>query len=136
MIFQFKDQFPRLNSYWDKYLIHQKRIEVPAKTILLEEGKISQNYIYIDKGCVRLYFNNNGQEKNVQFFFEYEGLTSMDSFINNVASMFTIETIEPSFIYQLPKRFVFQLMDELSHEHDFIKNADANVRTAANTLHQ
>ncbi|OKS89640.1 Crp/Fnr family transcriptional regulator [Mucilaginibacter polytrichastri] len=121
MIFQFKERFPELNPYWDKYLEFQKRMEVPAKTVLLEEGKTSQNYIYIEKGCVRLYFNNNGQDKNVQFFFEHEGLTSIDSFINDVPSAFTIETIEPSVVYMLPKKYVMQLMDELIHIHDFSK---------------
>ncbi|WP_295676612.1 Crp/Fnr family transcriptional regulator [uncultured Mucilaginibacter sp.] len=121
MIFQFKERFPKLNLYWDKYLEFQKRLEIPAKTVLLEEGKISENYIYIEKGCVRLYFNNKGQDKNVQFFFEHEGLTSIDSFINNVPSAFTIESIEPSTVYLLPKKYVLQLMDELSHEHDFSK---------------
>lgn len=121
MIFQFKDRFPQLNRFWDKYLKYQKRIEIPARTVLLEEGKISQNYLFIDKGCVRLFFNNNGEDKTVQFFFEHEGLTSFDSFINNVPSMFTIESIEASVIYVMPKKYVMQLMEELSHEPDFIK---------------
>lgn len=94
---------------------------MPAKTILLEEGKISQNYLFIEKGCVRLSFNNNGEDKTVQFFFEHEGLTSFDSFINGVPSIFSIETIEPSVIYRMPKKQVMELMDELSHEPGFIK---------------
>jgi CRP-like cAMP-binding protein len=121
MIFQFKDRFPQLNRFWDKYLKYQNRMEVPAKKVLLAEGKISQSYFFIEKGCVRLFFNNNGEDKTVQFFFENEGLTSFDSFINNVPSMFTIESIEPSVIYAMPKKHVMQLMDELSHEPGFIK---------------
>jgi CRP-like cAMP-binding protein len=119
MFFHFKDKFPRLNVYWDKYLQFQKRIEAPAKTVLLEEGKISQHYIFIEKGCVRTFFNNNGDDKTVQFFFENEGLSSFDSFVNNVPSSCTIETIEPSVVYLLAKKYVLQLMDELSHEPDF-----------------
>jgi len=119
MFFHFKDRFPKLNAYWDRYLPFQKRMEAPAKTVLLQEGKISQHYIFIEKGCVRTFFNNNGNDKTVQFFFENEGLSSFDSFVNNVQSSFTIETIEPSVIYLLPKQYVIQLMDELSHEPDF-----------------
>jgi len=119
MFFHFKDRFPKLNTYWDKYLPFQKRVEAPAKSVLLEEGKISQHYIFIEKGCVRTFFNNNGDDKTVQFFFENEGLSSFDSFINNVPSAFTIETIEPSVIFLLPKQHVRRLMDELSHEPDF-----------------
>lgn len=95
-------------------------MEVGAKTILLEEGKTSQHYIFIEKGCVRFFFNDNGNDKTVQFFFENEGLTSFDSFVNNTPSQFTIETIEPSIIYMLPKQYVLQLIEELSREQGFI----------------
>jgi len=119
MFFHFANQFPQLNAYWDKYLPFQKRMESPAKTILLNEGQVSQNYIFIEKGCVRMFFNDNGDDKTVQFFFENEGLTSFDSFVNNVPSLFTIETIEPSVIYLLPKQYVNQLIDELSEQPGF-----------------
>ncbi|WDF79615.1 Crp/Fnr family transcriptional regulator [Mucilaginibacter sp. KACC 22773] len=119
MIFHFKNKFPQLNPFWDKYLEYQKRLEVPAKTILLEEGKVSQHYIFIEKGCVRAFFYNKGDDKTVQFFFEDEGLASLESFVNNTPSAFTVETIEPSIVYLLPKQYVTQLMDELSREPDF-----------------
>jgi len=122
MIFHFKNKFPQLNFFWDKYLEFQKRIEVPAKSILLEEGKVSQNYIFIEKGCVRIFFNDhNGIDRTVQFLFEDEGMSSLDSFVNNSASAVTIETIEPSVIYLLPKRYVNQLTDELAKEAGFIQ---------------
>jgi CRP-like cAMP-binding protein len=120
MLFHFKDKFPQLNKYWDKYLPFQNRLEVPSKSILLDEGQVSQNYIFIEKGCVRAFFNNNGNDKTVQFFFENEGLTSFDSFINHTPSLLTIETIEPSVVYLLPKQYVNQLMDELAKEPDFV----------------
>jgi len=119
MLFHFKDRFPELNAYWDKYHGFQERLELPAKSVLLEEGKVSQNYIFIEKGCVRTFFNNNGNDKTVQFFFENEGLTSLESFTTNAPSLFTIETIEPSIVYLLPKKYVTQLMDELAAEPGF-----------------
>jgi CRP-like cAMP-binding protein len=121
MLFHFRNKFPQLNSFWDKYLEFQKRLEVPAKTVLLEEGKVSQQYIFIEKGCVRTFFNNNGIDKTVQFFFENEGLSSFDSFVNNAPSQCSIETIEPSVVYLLPKQYVTQLIDELSHEPGFVQ---------------
>lgn len=120
MFFHFRHQFPQLNAYWDKYLEFQQKLEVPAKTILLEEGKVSQRYIYIEKGCVRTYFNKDGEDKTIQFFFENEGLSSLDSFVNNTPSQFTIETMEPAVLYLLEKQYVLQLIDDLSHEPDFV----------------
>ncbi|WP_184543274.1 Crp/Fnr family transcriptional regulator [Mucilaginibacter sp. FT3.2] len=119
MLFHFKDKFPQLTPYWDKYREFQKRVEVGAKTVLLEEGKVSGHYIFIEKGCVRMGFNNNGIDKTVQFFFENEGLTSFESFLKNTPSLFTIETIEPSVVYLLPKIHVNNLMAELSHDPGF-----------------
>lgn len=121
MLFHFKDQFPHLSVYWDKYLPYQNRLEVPPKTVLLEEGKVSQQYIYIEKGCVRAFFNNNGNDKTLQFFFENEGLTSLPSFVNDTPSDITIETLESSVVYLLPKKHVSELMDEVSHEPGFLK---------------
>ncbi|WP_316824111.1 Crp/Fnr family transcriptional regulator [Pedobacter miscanthi] len=113
MLFHFKDKFPQLSPYWDRYLGFQERIEVPAKTILLKEGKISQHYYFVEKGCVRASLNKQGDDKTVQFFFENEGLTSLESFLKNTPSLFTIETVEPSVIYLLHKTKVHALMAEL-----------------------
>lgn len=121
MLFHFKDKFPLLKPFWDKYLEYQQRLEAPAKTILLEEGKVSQQYIFIEQGCVRAFFTKDGADKTVQFFFENEGLMSFESFVNNTPSLVSIETIAPSVIYLLPKRYVMQLMDELSHEPGFVQ---------------
>jgi CRP-like cAMP-binding protein len=121
MLFHFRNMFPQLNPFWDKYLPYQQRLKVSAKTVLLEEGTVSQNYIFIEKGCVRLFFNNNGDDKTVQFLFENEGLTSFDSFVNNTPSQFTIETLELSIVYLLPKQYVTQLLNELSHEANFLQ---------------
>ncbi len=121
MFFHFRNKFPQLNAYWDRYLPYQKRMEIPPKTILLQEGKQSQNYIFVEKGCVRAFFEDNGGGKTIQFFFENEGLTSFDSFVNNVPSIFTIETIEPSVVYLLPKKYVLQLLDEVTREPGFVQ---------------
>lgn len=116
MLFHFRDRFPQLKALWDKYEPLQQRLEVPAKTILLEEGKVSQNYIFIEKGCVRTFFYNKGEDKTVQFFFENEGLASLESFVTNAPGHFTIETIEPSVVWLLHKTHVNQLLDELAKE--------------------
>src|ERR1700761_2997801 len=121
MLFHFKTRYPALAPYWDKYLPYQLRREIPAKTPILEEGKISGHYIFIEQGCLRAYFNKNGEEKTVQFLFENEGLTSLNSFVNDTPSQFTIETLEPAVVYLLPKVHVLQLLEELSGEPGFLQ---------------
>ena len=121
MVFHFRHAFPQLHAYWDKYLPFQKRQTVPAKKILLEEGKRSQYYMFIEQGCLRAFINKDGSDKTIQFFFEQEGLSSLDSFINNVPSPFSVETIEPSVIYFMHKKHAMQMIDELSIEPWFVK---------------
>ncbi len=122
MLFHFKTHFPQLDAYWNKYLPLQERLEVPSKTVLLQEGKKASRYIFVQTGCVRIFFTDNtGADKTVQFFFENEGLTSLDSFINNTPSLFTIETIEPSVLWVLQKKHFEKLMEELQQEPDFLQ---------------
>jgi len=101
-------------------------MEVPAKTILLNEGDVSRRSFIIEKGCLRVWFNNNGKDTTFQFFFENEGLASLESFRKNIPGMFTIETIEPCVIYVLEKKDYETIMLTLSKEADFM-NEMVNV---------
>lgn len=116
MLFHLKNKYPELIPYLEKYAVYFEKMEVASKTILLEEGKISQHYFYIEKGCVRTFFNNKGEEKTVQFFFENEGLASIESFVNNIPGLFTIETLEPSIVHKLAKQHALQLIEELGEQ--------------------
>ncbi|MDB4920511.1 Crp/Fnr family transcriptional regulator [Mucilaginibacter sp.] len=78
-------------------------IPIDAKTQLIKEGEIAQKLFFIKKGCLRVWFNNNGIEVTTQFFFEGEAATSLESFLNKEASLFTIEALEPCEIAILNK---------------------------------
>lgn len=126
MFFQFKDKFPHLKQHWEAYIGLHKRIEVPAKTILLHEGDVSKRSFVIEKGCLRVWFNNNGKDTTFQFFFENEGLASLESFRKNIPGMFTIETIEPCVLYVLEKKDYETIMATLSKDAVFM-NETANI---------
>jgi hypothetical protein len=68
MFFHFKHKFPQLNAYWDRYQPYLKRQDVPAKTLLLAEGKKSHQYLFIEKGCVRTFLN---KDRNDIFTFSH-----------------------------------------------------------------
>ena len=121
MFLHLKDRFKYLDNYWEKYVSLQRRVELPAKSVLLQEGKISRKYFFIEKGCVRVWFNNNGKDTTVQFFFENEGLASLESFQKNIASPFTIETVEPSTIFEIDKHDIDALLQELDNALDLFK---------------
>lgn len=80
-----------------------KQHEIPSKTILLNEGEIARQAFYIEKGCLRICFNNNGKDITFQFFFEGEIVSSIESFRTNQPSLFTIESIEPCILHSISK---------------------------------
>ncbi|MGE5944390.1 MAG: Crp/Fnr family transcriptional regulator, partial [Flavobacteriales bacterium] len=94
-----------------KYRHLFERVEVPAKTILLNEGEIAKYTYYIEKGCVRIWFNHQGKDITLNFFFEGDGVSSIESFREGKPSYYYLETLEPSIIYKI-EREKFQFIRE------------------------
>jgi len=89
---------------WNKFNPLFKQKKIPAKAILLREGQISRTAYYIEKGCVRNWFNNQGKDITFQFFFEGSGVSSFESFNTGLPSLFNIETIEPCTVKYISKK--------------------------------
>ena len=100
-------------SEWDKLSYLFKRKEIPAKTTLLKEGQISRTIFFIEKGCLRTWFNNNGKDITTQFFFEGDSVSSIESFKTNQPGLFNIESIEPCIIQTISQED-FQIVLENS----------------------
>lgn len=98
------ENFKIENTEWNKFKHLFKREEIPAKTTLLSEGEISKKAFYIEQGCLRICFNNNGKDITFQFFFEGESVSSIESFRTNQPSLFTIESIESCILYSISKK--------------------------------
>jgi hypothetical protein len=96
-----------LGSEWDKFSHLFKRQQIAAKKTLLREGQVSKTAYYIEKGCIRSWFNNHGKDITFQFFFEGEGVSSVESFRTNQPSLFNIETITTMNTPRLLYRLVF-----------------------------
>ncbi|BDX39112.1 cyclic nucleotide-binding protein [Tenuifilaceae bacterium CYCD] len=88
---------------WGKFQSCFTEREIPPKTILLREGEISTQLHFVKKGCLRIWFNKDGKDITLQFFFEGQAVASIDSLISNEPSLFAIESIEPSTIVSLTK---------------------------------
>lgn len=78
------------------------REEVPAKTLLVKEGTAPKKMFYIDKGCCRCWFNNDGVEVTFHFLFEGTFASAYETIISGESSWFSIETLEPAVIYSIP----------------------------------
>jgi CRP-like cAMP-binding protein len=95
---------------WKKFrgLFIERKIS--SKTILLNEGEISNYMHFINEGCLRLWFNKDGRDITFQFFFEGQGVASMDSFFSKKPSLFTLESIEPSTVFSIGRDHFEQML--------------------------
>jgi CRP-like cAMP-binding protein len=115
MIGQLIDKIKSNKANWEKFRDLLIEREIPSKTILLNEGEKATQVHFIKKGCIREWFNKDGKDITFQFFFEGQPIASLDSFINNQPSKFTIESIEPSTLFSLRKEHfeqIYQLLPE------------------------
>lgn len=113
MFNQFRSKFPLTEEKWNEYIGYFNRIEVPAKTMLLEEGEISKKLFVIEKGCIRVWFNHNGKDLTSQFFFENQSVASIESFMKKFPSPVFVETIEPSVLWWIHKNDIDTIIEEI-----------------------
>ncbi|MCW2259760.1 MULTISPECIES: Crp/Fnr family transcriptional regulator [Sphingobacterium] len=102
-----------MTSNWDKFDHLFKRQEVPAKTILLQEGEISRTMFFIEKGCLRTWVNNDGREITTQFFFEGDKVSSIESFRTNQLSLYSIESLEPCILQTISQQDFQNVLENL-----------------------
>lgn len=88
-----------------------KQLEVPAKTMLLQEGQISRTMYFIEKGCLRTWVNNDGKDITTQFFFEGDAVSSIESFRTNQPSLYSIESLEPCVLQTLSAKDFQEILD-------------------------
>jgi CRP-like cAMP-binding protein len=113
MFDQFRNKFPLDDSKWNEYTSYFQCLEVPAKTVLLEEGEISKKLFIIEKGSIRVWFNNNGKDLTTQFFFENQSVSSIESFMKKLPSPVVIETIEPCVLWWIQKSDLDKIVEEI-----------------------
>lgn len=95
--------------------IKSEYLSVPSKAILLEEGKIAEKLYLIHKGCLRLFFYNEGKDITFQFFFEGDFVASFDSLYKRTPSLFYLESIEPTELTAIRREdFYNQINNNLS----------------------
>ena len=99
-------------STWRKYKHLFERLEIPTRTVLLKEGQIATYTYFLEKGCVRIWFNNSGKDITLNFFFDGEGVSSIESFRDETPSAYYLESLEPCIIHRITKKnFQFMLDD-------------------------
>jgi len=126
MLEQLKRKFRMSDSQFTGFSGCLQKLEVPAKTTLLKEGEIARKIFFIEKGCIRVWFNNDGKDLTTQFFFENETVASIESLKKEVPSLLNIETIEPCVLWYISKQDLEKILPELENvsalRDEFINN--------------
>ena len=70
---------------------------VKKGTVLLKEGQISKESYFVLKGCIRTYYNIDGEEKTTAFYTELNALTP-HCVVNKTPSHYYISCVEDSIL--------------------------------------
>ncbi|WP_300670534.1 Crp/Fnr family transcriptional regulator [Soonwooa sp.] len=113
MFEELKQKLQLTDQQWNDYFSCFHKIEVAPRTILLQENEIAKKMFIIEKGCIRVWFNNDGKEVTLQFFFEKEAVGSLESFFKNMPSVVHIETVEPCVIWWIHNKDLDRILSEV-----------------------
>jgi CRP-like cAMP-binding protein len=96
LLFDFISKYVPLDSIEKNALINLNIFKTYKKgTVLLKEGQITNNGFFVLKGCIRTFYNVDGEEKTTAFYTEMEGLTP-HCVLNKTPSKYYVSCVEDS----------------------------------------
>jgi CRP/FNR family transcriptional regulator, anaerobic regulatory protein len=81
------------------------------KEFLLQEGQICNKISFINNGCMRAFYNVDGVENTVQFFFADSWYTDYASFLTGQPTVENMQALEPCEVVQFSKTDIYKLYD-------------------------
>ena len=78
-----------------------RKMESPKASYLIKEGKVSNHIYFLEKGCLRGFYNLDGKEITYWFAFENDFVTSFYSFITRKPSVENIQVMEDSTLWSI-----------------------------------
>lgn len=79
------------------------------KDFLLHEGKVCDRISFINNGCMRLFYNVEGIENTVQFFFADSWYTDYASFLTGEKTVENMQALEDCEVVQIKKVELYKL---------------------------
>ncbi|MFD0992554.1 Crp/Fnr family transcriptional regulator [Tenacibaculum geojense] len=110
-----------LLSYSSKFRVK----EYKKKDIILNEGDICRDVLFVEKGLLRIYFTDiNGDEKTFHFALENTFATDYESFLRKASSNYSIQALEDTTV-------VLMSFDMLKNGYKELKNGEKLGRLLA-----
>lgn len=97
-------------------------VVVTKNAYLLRPGEPCTDLVFVQKGCLRLYYLVKGIEVSVWFAFPQSSAIEINSFISGQPSNYFLQAIEPSEIYVLPKKTLEQLYTTEPKMQEMMRN--------------
>lgn len=80
--------------------------------LLLEEGQVCRQMFFLEKGCIRGFYNIDGKDISQWFGFENDFVTSFRSFITRSASSEYIQVVEDATLWSITKEQLENLLQQ------------------------
>lgn len=96
LIERLQAQAPLSEAAKDYLRVHIPLRRYDKQALLLRQGEVSQEFYYIVRGTVRLYYTVGIEEKTAYFYTEDSFVSSYESFTQQRPSKHNLETIEAS----------------------------------------
>src|SRR3989337_589324 len=86
---------------WQAFLSKLNRRTVSKNELYLREGEVCKKIAFVAKGCFRMYYIFNGEERAKDFQVEGQFTGSIYSLLSGRPSLFFIAALEDSLILEL-----------------------------------
>lgn len=88
-----------MDSITNKFTVKK----VKKHDYLLREGQVCKDIVFVQEGCLRLYYVSKDVEVSVWFSFKHSSAIEISSFLSGKPSNYFLQAIEDSEILVLPK---------------------------------
>lgn len=89
---------------------------------MLLAGDVCDKIYFIEKGVIRTWFNDDGDDVSFQFFLSGEGASSFESLKTGTPCLFNMETLSPSILHEINKTDLFAALDRSSELKEKVNN--------------
>ena len=88
------------------------RTQVSKGEIILDQGQVARDMLFVEKGLIRQYYFKNGVDITEHFSTEHDIVYCFESMIMRSPTTLMIEALENGFVYRIPYEEFMQLCKE------------------------
>lgn len=99
-----------------------KKRQVGKNDFLLKEGDVCSDLVFVQEGCLRLFYVTGDVEISVWFAFKNSSAIDIYSFISQKPSVYFLQAIEDSQVMYLPKAELLELYQTHPKTQEMMRN--------------